>query len=69
MARVCQDKLGGSRRRVQKCEGAQTLEAKRFLHPYLRNRSIELGTGVCICIVCPSWSQGSRIFRILVPRR
>ena len=67
MVWVCQDRPGGSQRRVQKREGAQMLRAKRFLHLYLRDQSIEPGTGVCICIVCLSWSQGSRRFRIPVP--
>ena len=69
MARVCQDRPGGSQRRVQKHEGAHMLEAKRFLHQYLHNRSIEPGTGVCICVVCLFWSQESRRFRILVPHQ
>ena len=46
MAWVCQGRLGGSRRRVWKREGAQMPGAKRFLHQYLHNRSIEPGTGV-----------------------
>ena len=48
MVQVCQDRLGGSRRQVQKHEGVQMPVAKRFLHPYLCNRSIEPGTGACI---------------------
>ena len=53
----------------RRCEGVQMPVAKRFLHPCLCNRSIEPGTGVCICVACLSWSQGSRIFHILVPHQ
>ena len=40
MVQVCQDRPCGSRRRVPKHEGAQMPGAKRFLHPYLHNRSL-----------------------------
>ena len=69
MAQVCPDRPGGSWRRVRKREGAQMPGAKRFLHQYLRNQSIEPGTGACICIICLSWNQGSRIFHIPVPHQ
>ena len=56
MVQVCRDRLGGSRRRVQKHEGVWMPVAKRFLHPCLHNRSIEPGTRACICVVCLSWT-------------
>ena len=56
MSQACQDRPGGNRRQVWKHEGAQMPGAKRFLHPYLHNRSIEPGTGACICIICLSWN-------------